>query len=77
MECHPISAKGQSRVHQQVLPGIFLGHSELETSFWTRQKFMLRGLNAVDALMPEVVNIACFRSQMEQSNLSGEIRFPE
>ena len=65
VECHPISAKDQSRLHQfgqEVLPGTFLGNALIageflvasrSWTFWTRQEIRARRLNATEVLTPQ------------------------
>ena len=49
VECHPISAKGQSRLHQvgkKVLRGIFLGHALYAGAIWKKEIFWSQALRS-------------------------------
>ena len=55
VECHPVTAKDQSRIHQfgkTVLPGLFLGHALYAEGIWKGDILMsdLEELETMDAL---------------------------
>ena len=80
VEYHPITAKDQSKIHQcgkKVLLGLFLGYALYAGGIWkrwTHRKIYSKRLNAKEVIFPKENGKFIFQQQMDESNLSEEIR---
>ena len=77
VECYPISAKDQSRIHQfgkKVSSGIFLGYALYAGGIWKRDTMEMmdasevytKRLNAKDVIFPKENGKFIFPSQMDE-----------